>query len=158
MNGKSKLRCPYNECKLPKDNNRYCVQFCILIISLSMMLINTNSFNFLAIFMFTVPIVLDLFYTDVNGKIIRFLRTIFLIYNIAISLFCLLGQFGFLIDQGDCFSVVESAVVFSGITIKKSSLVFPLSVDLMFPIVMFFGCPNRTSGAAIKFIENRKGA
>ena len=108
--------------------------------------------------MYTVPITLDLVYSEYDNLILRVLRIVFLVGNAVIVLFCIVGQFGFLIDGGDTIYVIETSMIFAEETISKHSLLYLLIVDLLVPIMMVFGTPNQRSAEAILFTLEKRSA
>lgn len=157
MHGKNMRACVYDECKLPENNNRYWLQLICLVLSLFCMLINIKSFSFLSIFIYTVPITIDIFYADYQIKWLNVLRTLFLVLNITIVIFCAIGLFGFFVDDGSSISIVETSVVYAGWGFNKNKLVAPLVLDLLVPVSMIFGCPNKKTAHAIQFCANKRG-
>lgn len=156
MATKSSNRCIYDECKLPESNNRYWLQLGCLAISFFTMINNVQSFSFLALFMFIVPIAIDLHYADYIYKPLKFLRTSLFVINVILAFICALGLCGFLVDKGKSFEVVNSAIIFAGFTISKKSLTIPLLIDLLIPVSMVYGSPNKKIVRAIKYTQNRQ--
>lgn len=157
MSTKNPRKCAYNDCMLPKDNNRYWLQLLCLLISICFMAIDFKAFTFLSMFMYTVPITLDLIYSKFEGRFLSFIRILFLVVNVLIVVFCVVGQFGFFVDNGDTISVINTSMIFAEKTISKTSLLYLLLVDLLVPVMMVFGTPNQRTAEAILFtVEKRR--
>lgn len=136
-------KCPYKDCYLPDNNNKYWVQFVYLIISVAVLIKNEKEFTFFSLLMFTVPIVLDLTSTSFNGWVYKVIGLGFIILNTAIAVFCLLGMIGFFVDDGSTFSVGTSVMVFAGKKFDKKLLLWPMVSDLFIPVVMYSACPSK---------------
>lgn len=158
MSSKSARKCAYNKCRLPKDNNKYWLQLFCLVVSICFMAIDVKAFTFLSVFMYTVPITLDLVYSEFDGHLLRTIRLIYLVANAVIVLFCIIGQFGFFIDGGDVITVIETSMIFAEQTIKKTTLLYLLIADLLVPVMMVFGTPNQRSAEAIQFTLEERSA
>lgn len=132
-------RCPYKECYLPENNNKYFGQFVYLVISLGVLIGSPEQFNFFSLALYIAPILLDLIGTSVDkGNI---LRIIFTVLNIILLIFVLLGMFQLIDDNGSTFSVIESALLFSGFSIKKGWLALALLPNVAIPLVFWIGAP-----------------
>ena len=144
------IKCAYNECMLPNDNSKYAIQFFYLFVSIFFLFKSASSFTFFAILMYSAPILLDLAYSGMNNVFFKVVKCIFLI------VFCFLGLFGFAIDNGDSFQIASSSLILPNYYIKKVKLAKPLLAELIVPISMFFGSPNKKSNKrtreAIEFV------
>ena len=146
------IRCAYSECKLPNDNARFGIQFFYLFISVLFLFKDPKSFSFFAIAMYTVPILLDLAYSQLNGCVFKAIRVFFLVFNGCIVSACILGLFGFIVDNEDTFTVIKTSLVLADCSLKKAQLVVPLLLELVVPVIMFFGSPNKRSRNAIEYV------
>lgn len=158
MASKNARKCAYNKCMLPKDNNKYWIQLLCLGVSICFMAIDVSAFTFLSVFMYVVPITLDLVYSEFENRLLTVVRVAFLAANAIVVVFCIVGQFGFLVDGGDVISVIDTSMIFAQKTINKTSLLYFLIADLMVPVIMVFGTPNQRSAEAILFTLERRSA
>lgn len=152
----NKVKCEYNECKLPKTNRRFLIQTIYLIISALIFLKNAEDFTFFPILMYTAPIIIDLCYNDVEIKFIEIIKWFFIALNLILGIFCILGWNGIIIDNGDSFSLVETALIDVDFVINKHWLFWPLCSNILVPIIFFFGCPTQKVNKVIKFFRKEK--
>lgn len=136
-------RCPYEQCYLPENNNRFLVQLIYLIVSLCVLIQAPEQFNFFSLFLYLVPILMDLICSPVTGKILRSVRRLFIGCDAVLLTFVLLGMLQIIEDTGPDFCVVGSALVFSGLTVSKRSLCWVLMFNLMIPVMYWVGSPSK---------------
>lgn len=146
------IRCAYNECMLPDNNSKFLIQLFYLVISICFLFKSSSDFTFFAILMYTAPILLDLIYAGMHGIVFRVIKGVFITFNAVIIAFCFLGLFGVVVDLGDKFQVIETALLLSAYSIEKKKLVYPLLFELLVPISMFIGSPNRNAKKAVEFV------
>lgn len=139
-----KSNCTYEECPLPKNNNRYCIQLIYLLVSIAFLVLKPGEFTFLAVMMFTLPIVLDLRSTNFRSPFLTRIKFVFLVFNIFVLLFCVLGAFGCIIDEGDLYSIPSEAIVFADKAFSKKYIAIFLVIDLCVPVTFWFGAPRRS--------------
>lgn len=147
MGTKSKA-CKFGHCMLPKNNNKYILQFLFLFFSFTSIVIKSDSITFLSLILFSVPIVMDLCFWDGRSSFVNCIRWLFIIINIFIIMVGFLGQSSFMFDTGDAFSIVESSLFFPGLSVHKSIMTKILFVNCFVPVVLFFSCPNQKFAAA----------
>jgi len=146
------IRCAYNECMLPDNNSKYLIQLFFLVISICFLFKSSSDFTFFAILMYTAPILLDLIYAGMQGSVFGLIKNIFIVFNAVIIAFCFLGLFGVVIDLGDKFQVIETALVLSAYSVEKKKFVYPMLFELLVPISMYIGSPNRNAKKAVEFV------
>ena len=135
--------CPYNECYLPENNNKYLWQIGFLLVSLGVMIISPEQFNFFSIALYIAPVLLDLIDTSVDNKLLKGLRTLFTMLNSILLVFALLGMIHLIEDNGVSFSVIKSALLFSNFTIEKRWLAVALLCNLAVPGIFWIGAPSK---------------
>lgn len=150
-------KCPYKECYLPDNNNKYWVQLVYLIISVAILIKNEKEFTFFSLLMFTAPILMDLTSTRFEGKLYNAIGNGYIILNTVIAVFCLLGMFGLFVDNGSTFSVDESAMVFAGAQMEKKTLLWPMVLDLLIPTVMYNACPSKRAKKILEKQQRKVG-
>lgn len=146
------IKCAYNECMLPNDNSKFAIQFFYLLVSILFLFKSASSFTFFAILMYTAPILLDLVYTGMSNIIFRIVKTVFLVFNAFLIVFCFLGLFGFIVDRGSSFQVASTSLIIPNFYVDKVELAKPLLAELIVPVSMFFGSPNKRAKAAIEYV------
>ena len=139
------MRCEYGVCYLPDNNNRYWWQLVYLLISAAYLAADRSQFTFVSLFMFTVPIILDLISADFPIKIYNCIKKVYLVLNVAIGIFCMLGMFGAIIDDGVTFAVSPESMLFSNVGIEKTAFLVPLLIDLFIPIMMRNASPSKNT-------------
>ena len=72
---------PYVIGCIPKDNNKYWIQLLCLGVSVCFMAIDVSAFTFLSVFMYVVPITLDLVYSEFENRLLTVVRVAFLAAN-----------------------------------------------------------------------------
>ena len=154
MSAKQRKKCAYNYCMLPKNNNRYWAQLVFYIIAFCFIALDAHAFTFLSLFIYVIPIVLDLLFAEIKNGFLTKLKYFFLVANIILALICIVGQFGFFVDEGTNIKVVETSMILANTQIPKNLLLFLLLVDLVIPVIMVFGTPNQKSAQAILFIQD----
>ena len=107
---------------------------------------------FFAILMYTAPILLDLVYTGMSNIIFRIVKTVFLVFNAFLIVFCFLGLFGFIVDRGSSFQVASTSLIIPNFYVNKVELAKPLLAELIVPVSMFFGSPNKRAKDAIEYV------
>ena len=140
-----RIKCAYSECMLPSNNARYFVQLCYLILSILFLFKSSNEFTFFSIFMYSVPVLIDLLFCTMQGKIFTTIKYCFIVFNAVIILFCLLGLIGGLKDTGAEFQVVETSLILASLKIQKTKFIVPMLLELIVPCSLFFGSPNQRS-------------
>ena len=140
-----RIKCAYSECMLPLNNARYGVQFCYLLLSILFLFKSSNEFTFFSIFMYSVPILIDLLFSTMQGKIFTTIKFCFIVFNAAIIVFCLLGLIGVFIDTGAEFQVVETSLILASSTIRKTTFIIPMLLELIVPFSLLLGSPNQKS-------------
>ena len=104
-------KCPYQECNLPENNNKYLIQFVYQCVSIFVLWKNYSEFAFFPIFMFTAPIATDLMTTKLQGKLFKAVRIGFLVFNAAFVVFSLAGLSGFFVNAGTNFSISNTSLI-----------------------------------------------
>lgn len=108
------------------------------------MLLKNSNMTFMSIFMYIVPICIDLLSIKPNTNwFFRIIRFILLVFNCAWIVICSAGFATYLTDTGTSFSVVSTAILFSGLTISKRLLSYVLLAELLVPVFLFFGSPTK---------------
>ena len=149
--------CPYRKCKLPKTNSQYGWHLSYMLIALFLLIKSDNSLTFVTVFMYGVPIFIDLWSSRLTGRCFRLAKKLLMAINIVIVLFCFFGFFGILVDEGKAFHVINTAIVFSDFSIKKDIVIFVLSVELVGPLIMWFGSPTKnTKSATTRVLGGKK--
>lgn len=138
-------KCAYSECMLPSNNARYGAQLCYLILSILFLFKSSNEFTFFSIFMYSVPILIDLLFSIMPGKVFTVIKYCFIVFNAAIIVFCLLGLIGVFIDTGAEFQVVETSLILASAKMKKNKFIIPMLLELIVPCSLFFGSPSQKS-------------
>lgn len=129
-----------------------------LLVSGLYLIIDETEFTFFAILMFTAPILLDLTSTTLNGVAYDAIRKVYIVMNAAIVVFCFTGMFGFFIDMGNSFSVKETSMFLSGMSIPKKWFLWPLGAELVIPIIMYNACPTKKTKKIIEYGRERRKA
>lgn len=156
-NKKSTVACKHSECQLPLNNNRYIIQFGYMFIAIVYLSKDNSQFTFVAILLFTIPIMIDLWYADIKEDAIKAFKWFFIIYNFAIFLFCTAGMINMIVDKGDKFVILDAAVfISSDIELSKLFLSRAIMLDLMVPAVFMRGMPTQKAMEVIGAFE--KGA
>ena len=157
MVARNRIKCTYNECQLPKDNRKYIIQGLFLLISAIFLFKDSYELTFFSMLMSSVPIVLDLVYTGVQGKVANAFRIFYLVLNAILIVCCIVGQFGMLVDNGTSIAINDTAMFFAGLSFNKKHLVVPLLVDLGVPVVMYVGGPTQHAKSIIGIVEQQQG-
>lgn len=152
MAGGKKIKCAYPECMLPESNTKYLIQIFYLSVSILFLYKNSSDFTFFAILMYSAPILLDLAYSGMKGWVWGTVKFVFIVLNGVVVSLCFLGLFGVLIDANNSFKVVETALLFSGVSIEKEDLAIPMLFELLVPVSMYIGSPTKNAKKAVKFV------
>lgn len=137
------MKCVYEKCGLPKNNNKYAWQVAYLFVSLAYLLKDSRQFNFFSLFLFVMPVLMDLLFGPFEGRFLRAVRKIAITINMVLILVCILGLFSIIVDSGESFEIVSTAMIFANFSIKKSAMIGPLVADLVVPFMYFKGAPNQ---------------
>lgn len=150
--GNYNASCHYGQCQLSKDNRKYVCQVIFFIISIGILLKNRNDFSFLSIFLFVAPIMVDILTTDLKkSKTCTAIRWIFGFLNAVLLIGCFFGFANVIIDSGDYFTLLSTFMFFGGISIKKEGVALALAIDILVPVVFFFGVPSQ---ATLRMLED----
>lgn len=152
MTGGKKIKCAYPECMLPESNTKYLIQIFYLSISILFLFKSSSDFTFFAILMYSAPVLLDLAYSGMKGVVWGTIKFIFIVLNGVVVSLCFLGLFGVLIDADNSFEVVETALLFPGVSIEKKELVIPMFFELLVPVSMYIGSPTKNTKKAVEFV------
>lgn len=155
MSGKGGKKCPYGECYLPDNNNKYWLQLAYLSISVLILIKDETAFTFFSLLMFTAPILLDLTSTKLNGKVYNVLNKIYILLNSVIAVFCFSGMFGLFVDNGTAFALSEGTILSAEMSMEKRYLLIPLVLDLIIPIIMHNACPSKNSKEIIEIVRQQ---
>lgn len=151
------MTCPYNYgCMLPKDNQKYGVQLIFLVFSIGCIFTNSSTFSSLAILMYVVPIVIDLWTFKAITRRYKLFRFVFLVYNSAFFLFSMLGVTNFIKDTGTTFMVNEESFFMAGVIIPKTTLAFFMLVELLVPVILIFGSPSQKTIKIHRLAQKRR--
>ena len=145
MSDNTGVICAYNGCMLPANNRRYLIQFIYLAISVIFLFRDSGAFTFFAVMMYVFPILLDLAASPLRGKVFKTIRYVLVAANALALVFCLSGLFGFFIDDGEAFSIVKTAMIGPGLSFSKKKLIVPMVIELLVPIILYFGSPTKKS-------------
>lgn len=139
------VMCPYKICPLPESNKKYLVQLAYLFFSFIFLIRSSDEFTFFSLALFTAPILIDLFSSEIRGKLFLFLRYVFIFINVVVFAFCICGLFEFLEDNQDRFSVTAKALLFSGFSIQKVWFACVILCDLLIPVMLYFASPTKVT-------------
>lgn len=145
--------CYYDRCWLPKDNSKYLWQVGLLAISFIFLLQNITKFSFISIFLFILPVIVDIMTTELKSKAWTVIRCIFGVANGIIVIFCFLGFGNVIIDKGNCFALVSTYMFFSGLTVKKIDIAKVLAVDILVPFIFLISAPSRKTLHSLKIVQ-----
>jgi hypothetical protein len=112
--------------------------------------VDETEFTFFAILMFTVPVLLDLVSTELDGKLYIGISKIYITINTCLAIFSFAGMFGFFVDMGNVFAVAEKSMIFPGSSFSKKYLLLPLAVDVLIPVMMYHACPSKKTKRIIE--------
>ena len=133
--------CPYDQCYLPNNNSKYFAQGIYLIISTMYLFKSQEEFTFFAILLYTVPIFLDILTVEFRARFYKVIARIYVVLNVALVIFCVLGMSGLFVDGGESFLVVDTAMFLSEAAISKRMLIWPMAANIFIPFLMYNGCP-----------------
>jgi hypothetical protein len=145
--------CEYGDCMLNDNNRGYVFQLIYLLFVLFCM--NTlTEFGTTAVFMFVVPLAVDLW----NAKLIKLapkiLRIILCIINIAIVAGCVMVYLG-KIKEGTGDYTYTNAVLNFHFSINKTHVARVLLGEaLVIPGIMILGVPTKKTTETKKFVKN----
>lgn len=137
---KKSKKCQYAECFLPKDNKIYWWQLAFMAIGILGFFLVKTDFSFLNIFLFLVPVTLDLVYNDIKYGFLKIIRKIY----IALNLFCVSVCFiGFTMLNESGLKVTVDTLFFESVDISsiKSFLFLAIVINIMVPIILLIGRP-----------------
>ena len=158
MAGKDGRSCPYRECFLPENNNKYWVQLAYLCVSMLFLISNEKEFTFFSLLMFTAPILLDLTSTTIDGILFKWIFWIFSAMNAVIAVFCVSGMFGVFEDAGSAFVVTGTSMLFPEMSIDKRLFLVPLILNVCIPVMMVFACPTKSSKKVVNRVREERKA
>jgi hypothetical protein len=147
--------CPYEECYLPDNNNKYWVQVVFLVISGTVLIAKKSDFTFFSILMFVAPSVMDLIGTKLRSRIYNVIRRIFVTLNVVIIVFCACGLAGFFVDGGETFYISAEAVILGGVGFNKKYILFLMLANLVSPILMITASPCKKSKVMLAAMKNK---
>lgn len=152
----AKVKCPYDECKLPQNNNHYFWQIAYMMIGLCVLFFKIEDFTFFQTFLFLAPVVLDLLNTSLKTNTLNKVRVVFAILDAALLLCCLLGMFGILQDTGESFAISQSFIYFPGSEIKKTIVGVIIVLNLTVPIIFYIGTYNQQTMKLLNGVKSIK--
>lgn len=152
----AKVKCFYEECKLPQNNKHYLWQIVYMLIGLGVLFFRAADFTFFQTFLFLAPVVLDLLNTSLTAKVLNGVRIVFGILDAALLLSCFFGMFGVLQDTGTSFVVSQSFLYFSGVEIKKTIVGIVIALNLTVPILFYIGSPCQQTMRALSKVKSTK--
>ena len=85
-------KCRYSKCYLPKDNNVYKCQFLFMVFGLACFFFMKNESSYFNILLFLLPILFDLCYNEVEGKVLTFIKRTFICIDVASVIMCFVGM------------------------------------------------------------------
>lgn len=154
--GLEKGVCEHNGCKLPKNNYRYLWQFVYTFVGLTILLLREEDFTFFQIFLFTVPILIDIAYSTLESKIMNAVRIVFCIGNAIILVLCMLGLVGAIVDTGSSFAINLEVLNFK-FELPKTTMAVIMGPNLAVPLI-YFGCsPCRNNEGMLSFLHAKAG-
>lgn len=137
--------CPYNNCQLSENNINYIIQCIYLFIAYLVLIMNKNDFSPVNIFLFIIPIEIDMVFAPMNTKYLKIVKYIIIAYVTILLLIPLLSMMGFLNDELSTFVVTDSAMLFSGLELDKSLYSMLLFPTIFVPFMLFIGTPNKNN-------------
>lgn len=140
----ARKECFYEECKLPKSNNKYGFQFVCFAISTMCFAKNPQQFTMISLLLYLFPIIIDLWTVELRPKALDYFRHGCVLVNSAICLIFVGGVLtGVMVDEGTAFKVLTTSMVLPGYTINKEVLWWITVWDLVIPVMFYVGLPNQ---------------
>ena len=132
-----------DDCMLPEKNTHYGVYLVYLLFCYFGLLQNNNSFTFASILMYLAPLFIDLLSIKAKAKTYMIFRRIFLWFNGIGLAFSGLGLLGFLVDNTTTFEVLQTAILFGELAVKKEIICWILLAEFAVPVILWFGRPTK---------------
>lgn len=139
-----RIKCEFGECKLPKNNRKYGLQFICLGLALIALAKNVHSFDALNILLFVLPISLDYAYNlnDIEYTWYKKMCWLGLTVSLALIFICFGVFFELLIDQGTFFAVGADSLV-PYFRIEKIWIYYICLSHLFGPALFWWGCSSQ---------------
>ena len=137
--------CVYMKCLLPKNNHRYLWQIAYSFFAIVMLMVNTNAFTFVAVFLLVVPILTDAFFSEFHTRRWRWCCRIFIVVDIIVAGLCFLGLIGVLIDKGQSIAITTTFMYFGGKCVEKKYVAWILFANVVIPFILFIGSPCQST-------------
>lgn len=148
---KFNIECPYDECKLSKNNFGYAAQGFFYFVSFFILIISFESFTPFNIALFTAPILCDLLFVDIDVKLFKAIRVVYVIIDLVIVAICLLTGAGFFVSSVQTIAVTSSALAFNEFQFPRWILITGIGLNMLVPLFLYMGVPSqRTRNIALQ--------
>lgn len=149
--------CPYSACLVDNRPDKYWIQWLFLIVSWLSLIKSGNDFNQTTIFLFMIPIWIDLYFSQKCTGLARLIQLLF--YGIAIVIFLLVCScmVGYVSGDGTFFTVANgSSILGYGKSISKSAVSKGLFIETFYPLSLYLGAPSNQDYMLAKWLLNFK--
>lgn len=150
-NSKSKRVCAHDECKLNENNNIRMWQLAYLGICFLALTCKFEEFGSLSIFLYVMPIIIDLFYLNMSKIIfLKLIKTILIVLNLFLLAVCLYIFIGGLAVNEDTFQFSHNVMFLKNLVIEKKYIVAMMFLDLSVPIIYYNAAPSKKTTRIIE--------
>lgn len=153
---KKPAKCMYENCQLPKNNNRFGWQLVYIFVGIVVLFRSPVDFNFFQTFLFIAPIMMDIAYNGVSTKPLNIVRVCAGILNALVLIGCLFGMVGIIQDDGLVFKVSDSVIYFSSLSVDKSVIGGILAANLVVPAIYWIGAPCQSANQIVARLGQRR--
>lgn len=138
-------KCTYDVCQLPDNNKRFILQGAYILIGILVLFSRPENFTFFQTMLFTFPILIDVVCCGPTNPVSLTIRWIVGVIDVLITIACVLGLDGIVVQTPTCFRFVESMLLFGGAEISKNFIAVLLFLNLMIPIAYYHYSPCKNS-------------
>lgn len=150
-------KCAYDKCQLPDNNKRFILQGIYVIIGTLILFGKSENFTFFQIILFIAPILIDILSSGSDSLPVRGARIIIGGLDVLVIIFCLVGLGGYVTDNGNSFSLVNTMLLFGGFELRKDTIGIILMANIAIPFIYYNTSPCKNV-KAINMVFKRKEA
>lgn len=138
-------KCPYADCPVPENNNRFLLQIVYILIGIFVLLSKPENFTYFQTILFLAPILIDIVCSGPDNFIAYCVRWIIGVADVFIIFICILGLGGIVEETDSAYYLVHSMLLLGGISITKNFIGVLLIANLAIPVAYYFYTPCKAT-------------